>query len=108
VIDVDAHLVAFNAAVRRGDWSAFADRFADDAELVFVAVPIGPFRGRAAIEAAYLANPPDDTLTRVAEPEPDGDEQVVRFRWDRTGDTGTMRFVWAPDRRVGRLVVSFD
>ena len=107
-MDVDAHLDAFNHAVRDNDWSTFAARFADDAELAFVNVPIGPFHGRAAIESAYIANPPDDTLTRTAEPERDGDEQVVRFRWDRTGATGTMRFTWAPDGRVGRLVVSFD
>lgn len=103
-MDVDAHLDAFNSAVRTGGWSAFVDRFSDDAELVFVGVPVG----RAAIEAAYVAHPPDDSMSRVGAPEHDADEHVVRFRWDRTGDTGTMRFTSAPDGRVRRLVVSFD
>lgn len=107
-MDATAHLAAFNVAVADGDWVAFARRFADDAELVFAGVPVGPFRGRAAIEAAYVARPPDDTMTAVGPPAADADEQVLAFRWDRTGATGVMRLAWAPDGRVQRLVVSFD
>lgn len=107
-MDVDAHLDAFNTAVHGGDWAAFAARFAADAELDFVGVPVGPFRGRAAIEAAYRADPPDDTITRAGDARVVGDEHIVPFRWDRTGSTGTMRLEWAPGGAVRRLVVSFD
>lgn len=50
----DAHVAAFNDAVRSGSWAAFAGRFAVDATLTFVGPPVGPFVGRAAILAAYL------------------------------------------------------
>ena len=102
---VAAHVAAFNDAVRSGAWAEFSGRFADDAELVFEGVPAGPFRGRADIAAAYVAQPPSDTL-RVLDATTDGDTDVVRFSWDE-GGTGTMRLTWA-DGSVSRLVVSFD
>jgi hypothetical protein len=46
----------------RGDWSGLLGLLADDAELEFVGIPVGPFSGRAAIEAAYETQPPDDEI----------------------------------------------
>lgn|SRR5690554_4031516 len=107
-MDVDRHLEAFNEAVRTGDWPRFAQRFSEDAEMRFVGVPVGPFAGRDEIEGGYLADPPDDTISRTAEPRWEGDEQVVPFQWDGTGQTGTMRFVWSSDGLVRSLTVSYD
>ena len=54
---VERHVAAFGDAVAAGGWEAFSQRFAEDAEMVFVGVPAGPFVGRAAIAAAYAADP---------------------------------------------------
>jgi steroid Delta-isomerase len=96
------HVDAFNRAVRSGDWDTFAQRFAPDASMSFVAVPVGPFHGRAAIAAAYCENPPTETMTLLE----DGD-RFVRFRWS-SGDTGSMELDWAPDGTVQALTVNFD
>ncbi len=107
VVDrVADHVAAFNAAIESGDWRGFSARFAGDAQLDFVAVPVGPFDGRAAIAAAYLDNPPDDTM--VVRSVDSGDvSDVVGFAWTR-GGTGTMTLEWTPDGLVRRLVVAFD
>lgn len=108
MIDATAHVEAFDAAVRSGDWDGFAARFADDAVLVFVGPPVGPFLGRDAIAAAYAAQPPDDTISIAGAVTVEGDETVVPYRWDTTGATGTMRLTASPDGLLQRLVVSFD
>ena len=102
------HVAAFDAAVAGGDWSGFAERFAEDAEMVFVGVPVGPFRGRAAIAAAYAADPPGESLDVVGEVTTDGPDDVVPFRWRESGGTGTMRLRFGDDGLVDRLVVAFD
>jgi hypothetical protein len=51
-IRVQRHVEAFNAAVRDGRWSAFAERFAPDAQMSFVGAPAGPYTGRDGIGAA--------------------------------------------------------
>jgi steroid Delta-isomerase len=53
---------AFNEGVRTGDWSPLVALFAEDAVLEFEGIPVGPFRGRDAIEEAYRAMPPDDQI----------------------------------------------
>ncbi len=61
VVDLPAavadHASLFNDAVRCGDYATFLATFADDAVLRFADIPIGPFKGRAAIAAAYAAQP---------------------------------------------------
>ena len=56
------HERRFNDAVSSGDFAPLVELFADDAELEFVGVPVGPFVGRDAIAAAYETQPPDDAL----------------------------------------------
>ena len=56
------HVQGFNEGVRTGDWSRMLALLHDDAELEFVGIPVGPFRGKAAIRAAYEARPPDDEI----------------------------------------------
>ena len=75
---------AFNAGVRSGDWSPLVDLFADDAELEFVGIPVGPFHGREAIAEAYRAMPPDDEIVLL-----DGGP---RYAWSRE-----------PERPAGEL-----
>jgi steroid delta-isomerase len=96
------HVEAFNQTVTTGDWDTFAARFAANAVMSFVHVPVGPFEGRTAIAAAYRENPPTETMTLLD----DGDERA-RFRWSG-GGTGSMELEWAPDGAVQALTVSFD
>ena len=103
---VESHLDAFNDAVRSSNWDAFAERFAMDARMEFVGVPVGPFEGRDAIAAAYRANPPQDTMTAL-HTESDGAVDAVNFAWD-AGGTGTMRLSWTADGLVAALSVAFD
>ena len=64
----------FNEGVRTGDWSGMVELLTDDAELEFVGIPVGPFRGREAIADAYRTQPPGDELVLL-----DGD----RYAWSK-------------------------
>ncbi len=90
------HVERFNAGVRTGDFGPMLEQFAEDAELVFEGVPVGPFRGRAAIAAAYRERPPDDEIEvrNVAEA---GDTLIAEYAWRRT-----------TARRAGRIVLTVD
>jgi len=103
-IRVQRHVEAFNAAVRDGRWSAFAERFTPSATMSFVGVPAGPFTGRDAIAAAYAQQPPTETL-QALRIETDGDVDVVGFAW-ASGSTGTMRLEWDADQ-VAALEIAF-
>ncbi|HEY2298349.1 MAG TPA: nuclear transport factor 2 family protein [Jatrophihabitans sp.] len=101
----EEHAARFNAAVRSGDWAAFADGFAVDARMDFVNVPAGPFVGRTAIATAYRDNPPDDTI-EVRSVSSDDLGDVIEFEWTR-GGAGAMALTWTPGGLVSRLVVEF-
>ena len=102
------HVETFNTAVRSGDFEQLVTLFAADAELSFEGVPVGPFRGRQAIAAAYAAQPPTDTMnvlyTRI-----DDDGTVVEgFSWaaDAGRRSGEMRLTIEAGR-IRRLAVAF-
>jgi steroid delta-isomerase len=81
---LEREVEAFNEGVRTGDWTALTALFTDDAELEFVGIPVGPFRGRAAIAEAYRTQPPDDEIVLL-----DGGP---RYAWSRE-----------PERPAGEL-----
>jgi steroid delta-isomerase len=95
----------FNAGVRTGDFGAIVELYADDGELAFDGVPVGPFRGRDAIAEAYGVRPPDDEL-RVTSVDETKEGLLARFDWLR-GGSGTMRVELDGDA-IRRLTVSFD
>jgi ketosteroid isomerase-like protein len=99
------HEELFNHGVRTGDFAPMLEHFSDDAELVFVGVPIGPFHGKDEIARAYAEQPPDDEL-EVTGMRVDGDEAVCTFAW-RRGGNGTIT-VTRRDGRIARLVVTVD
>jgi RimJ/RimL family protein N-acetyltransferase len=102
------HVARFNEGVRTGDFGPLLERFAEDAELVFEGVPVGPFRGRDAIAAAYRDRPPDDEV-RVLSAEERGDGLVVaRYAWARERDlaAGELRLTRGGEQ-IARLVVTF-
>jgi ketosteroid isomerase-like protein len=102
------HVETFNAAVRSGDFAPLVELFADDASLEFVGVPVGPFRGRDAIAAAYAAQPPTDAMTVLAVHVDDDGSVVEPFSWSRDDGarSGEMRLSVDGDR-IRRLVVRF-
>jgi steroid Delta-isomerase len=102
-----AHVSSFNRAVGSGDYTEMLSRFSDDAELVFVGVPVGPFRGRDEIERAYAEQPPDDTIELLEIL--NGNPVVARYSWSREGGVQSGRLVL--HERAGlidRLVVTFE
>jgi len=103
---VREHERVFNDAVRSGNFASLIATFADDAVMSFDNVAVGPFEGRDAIEAAYAAQPPTDTLTtRSIEPIAENAARVY-FDWDH-GGSGSMELSWRGDQVV-TLTIAFD
>jgi RimJ/RimL family protein N-acetyltransferase len=102
------YVMVHNECVRTGAWEPLTDWFAEDAELVFEDVPVGPFEGRNEIAAAYGAKPPDDEVVIFAVEEEEG-RLVVRYGWLREPgkEAGTM-FVTPRAGKIERLLVTFD
>ena len=101
-----AHVGRFNAAVRSGDWTEFTTTFDDDAVMMFVDAPTGPYVGREAIAEAYRAQPPDGTMTITSIEVDPPDTASAVYRWE-SGDAGTMTIRWV-DGKVAELTVAVD
>jgi steroid Delta-isomerase len=106
---VRAHVERFNAAVRSGDFAPMVqESFADDAELAFEGVPVGPFRGKAAIARAYAEQPPDDEVAILRTNESGAEMVVVDYAWLAAPKkrAGSMIFRLRGDK-IDRLLVTF-
>ena len=102
------HVQLFNEAVRTGEFGSMLDQFTEDAELEFQGVPVGPFRGKEAIAAAYATNPPDDEVDVLSSEEADG-EIVARYAWRADGGRPSGRMLITPrGDAIAKLVVTFD
>jgi RimJ/RimL family protein N-acetyltransferase len=94
-VDVLHEYVArHNQGVRTGDWELLGECFTDDAVLAFEGVPVGPFKGREAILAAYRERPPDDEVRVLSAKESD-DGVAADYSW-----------AVAPERRAGRMLLT--
>ena len=106
---VRAHVERFNAGVRSGDFGPMVEEgFADNAELAFEGVPVGPFRGKEAIARAYAEQPPDDEVA-ILRTNQQGDEMVVvDYAWLAAPNerAGTMIFRLKTGK-IDRLLVTF-
>ena len=102
------HVARFNAGVRSGDFGPMVDGFTEDAELVFEGVPVGPFRGREAIAAAYRMQPPDDEID-LLDVEKDGEGRVVAsYAWrNRPGIRAGALVLLPRSERIARLVIHY-
>jgi hypothetical protein len=102
---LDRHIAGFNEGVRTGDWSAMLEQLADDAELEFAGIPVGPFAGKDAIAEAYRTQPPDDELVVL---ERRGEDAVV-YAWLRepTRPAGELHLT-LHDGRVQRIRVLYE
>jgi ketosteroid isomerase-like protein len=105
---LDRYIEVHNAAVRSGDWASFAEWFADDAEVRFEGAPVGPFRGRDEIRAAYEAQPPDDEV-EVRNVREEGERTLADYGWqaDRGVRAGELRITWDGDL-ISELVITFE
>ena len=103
-----AHVDRFNTGVRTGDWAAMVGGFRNDAEMEFRGVPVGPFVGKDAIEAAYRKQPPDDELRILEERERDGRVEA-RYAWGAEPEVAAGEMYLTPeDGTIQKLVVTFD
>jgi hypothetical protein len=70
--------------------------FADNADLIFEGIPVGPFHGKAAIAAVYQEQPPDDEilLLDVREVPP---QVRAAYAWKQ-----------APSQHAGEMVLTAD
>ena len=95
------HVERFNAGVRSGDFGPMVAAFAEDAELVFEGIPVGPFAGREAIGEAYAAQPPDDEIVLL-----DGDGT---YAWAGEPDVPAGQMLLTEhDGEIARLVIRYD
>jgi RimJ/RimL family protein N-acetyltransferase len=88
------YVARHNQGVRTGDWEALGECFAEDAQLEFEGVPVGPFAGRDAIVAAYRDRPPDDEVRVLVAAETEGGV-AARYAW-----------AVAPERQAGHMLVT--
>lgn len=103
------HVGGFNAGVRTGDWRGLLGGCTDDVTLEFAGVPVPTVSGRAAVGAAYRADPPAGEIL-VVDPRRDGDDEVVaewRMQAAPSVRMGDLR-LGLRDDRVTRMLVSFD
>jgi steroid delta-isomerase len=102
------HVARFNAGVRSGDFGPMVDGFTEDAELAFEGIPVGPFRGREAIAAAYRMQPPDDEI-ELLDVEQDSEGRVVAsYAWrKRPGVRAGVLVLLPREDRIARLVIHY-
>jgi steroid Delta-isomerase len=98
---LERHVRRFNQGVRIGDFGPMVDAFADDAELVFEGIPVGPFIGREAIREAYRSQPPDDEIVLL-----DGDGTYA-WAHEPAIPAGQI-FLTERDGEIARLVIRYD
>jgi steroid Delta-isomerase len=105
---LDTHVRRFNAAVRSGDFAPMLAGFTEDAEMVFVGVPVGPFVGRQAIAEAYAAEPPDDEIRLLGAPLVAAETVESDYAWAAQGGRAGRMTLTVHDGGICRLVVSFE
>ena len=102
------HVARFNAGVRSGDFGPMVDGFTEDAELVFEGIPVGPFRGREAIAAAYRMQPPDDEIDLLDIEQADEGQVVASYAWRKRPGVRAGALVLLPRKeRIARLVIHY-
>jgi RimJ/RimL family protein N-acetyltransferase len=102
------YVMVHNECVRTGDWQTLGERFTDDAELEFEGVPVGPFKGRAAIVAAYDERPPDDEVL-IFDAREEAGRVTASYGWlDEPGKRAGRMLVTPCDNEIQSLVVTFE
>lgn len=101
------HVTFFNQGVRSGDFGPMLEQFTDDSELLFEGIPVGPFRGKAAIAAAYAAQPPDEEI-EVLEVDEQAEEIRGAYAWRaQPGQHAGEMIITVADDKIARLLVRY-
>ena len=107
-VTLPAHVERFNEGVRSGDFGPMLLAFAADAEMVFEGVAAGPFVGRAAIAAAYAAQPPSDEVLLLGEPRCEEGIAVADYAWAGDGTRAGRILLDAHEGSIARIVITFE
>jgi hypothetical protein len=98
---LEGHVERFNDGVKTGDFGPMVAAFAEDAELVFEGIPVGPFVGRDAIGDAYAAQPPNDEIVLL--------DSEGTYAWASAPDVSAgQMFITERDGEISRLVIRYD
>jgi hypothetical protein len=90
------HTHLYNYGVRSGNFAPMLQHFKPDAELIFEGIPVGPFKGKPAIEAAYAAQPPSDEI------------QILNMHEEIGGVAADYAWRNAPEERAGQMIATFE
>ena len=84
------------------------EQFAENAELAFEGLAVGPFRGKPAIAQAYVDQPPDDEILILRTNESGDDLVIADYAWraEPSARAGTL-ILRLRDAEIDRLVVTF-
>ena len=104
---LERHVGKYNEAVRTSEFGPFLEMYADNAVMSFDDLPVGPYYGRSAIEAAYRTQPPNDTMLLIDMHEIGDDAVNASFEWDE-GGTGEMFLRWANGHVVEHRIVTLN
>ena len=77
---LQAYVSAHNAGVRTGDYSSLVALLAQNAQMHFEGLPVGPFVGRDEVARAFAKDPPGAELV-VLEARSEGDAAVALYGW---------------------------
>jgi steroid Delta-isomerase len=102
------YIARLNDGVRGGDFTATLAELTEDAELVFEGIPVGPFRGREAIGAAYRLQAPDDELEMLTVDDDGHGGASGWYAWSRRPGVvaGEVR-VTSRGGRIARVLVRY-
>ena len=90
------HVRLFNEGVRSHNFGPMTSHFVENAELYFEGIPVGPFKGRKAIERAYSTQPPDDEIVVLSvKEEPNKNVIIGEYAWSKN-----------PKLRAGEMIIS--
>lgn len=93
---LNRHVRLFNDGVRTGNFGPMTSHFLDNAEMYFEGIPVGPFKGRRAIERAYSMQPPDDQIVGLSVKEEPGRNVIIyEYAWSKK-----------PKVRAGELILT--
>lgn len=102
------YIARLNHGVGSGDFASMLAELTADAELVFEGIPVGPFRGREAIGAAYRLQPPDDELVLLQVDEDGQGGASGSYAWsERPGVVAGQVQVTTRGGRIARVLVRY-
>ena len=107
---LDRHVRLFNDGVRTGNFGPMTSHFVESAEMHFEGIPVGPFRGRGAIEKAYSMQSPDDQIVVLnVKEEPGRNVIICEYAWSKkpTARAGEL-ILTARGEMIEKLIVRYE